>query len=477
MKNRICKFLALFISTFSFAQCNFYEVSINTTTGTWAEEMSWLLLNNSNEVLGAFQGIEDFNNTQYTDLFCLEQGCYQIKAIDAYADGWNGGEIEIVSQGAFGEIQTYNYALTGDDVSLGYFFLDLSASQNCEFTIQGCMNSIAENYNEFANQDDGTCIVLQQFYATGYSSPRDYFFYKPSTAQSQAPLVFVAHGYSGSALEIMNYSGFIDLANEFGFALCFPQGIKDDSNNAFWNVGYNFHEDETVNDVVFFTELAQYLQSTFGLAESKTFCTGMSNGADLSYLLAFEASETFSAIGSVAGTMFNGIINNCSPSSAVSILEIHGTEDEVTLYNGDLTDSFWGPYPGQEEVLDFWVENNECSLLESAYFPNLNTSDGSEVYVEKYNSTSAAIWFYKIEGGGHDWPGSSGNMDIDASREIWMFFEQSLQENTAVQEVLKSAKLPVKTIDFLGREAKGNGMVIDLFEDGSSQKRFVQDSF
>ncbi len=25
-------------------------------------------------------------------------------------------------------------------------------------------------------------------------------------------------------------------------------------------------------------------------------------------------------------------------------------------------------------------------------------------------------------GGGHDWPGRSGNMDIDATREIWDFF-------------------------------------------------------
>lgn len=24
--------------------------------------------------------------------------------------------------------------------------------------------------------------------------------------------------------------------------------------------------------------------------------------------------------------------------------------------------------------------------------------------------------------GGHDWPGSSGNMDIDTSEEIWKFF-------------------------------------------------------
>ena len=29
-----------------------------------------------------------------------------------------------------------------------------------------------------------------------------------------------------------------------------------------------------------------------------------------------------------------------------------------------------------------------------------------------------------IVGGGHDWPGASGNMDIDASEEVWAFFSQ-----------------------------------------------------
>ena len=52
-----------------------------------------------------------------------------------------------------------------------------------------------------------------------------------------------------------------DIADEYGFAVCYPRGTVDDSGNRFWNVGYDFHPNETVDDVDFLKELAIYLQS------------------------------------------------------------------------------------------------------------------------------------------------------------------------------------------------------------------------
>ena len=34
------------------------------------------------------------------------------------------------------------------------------------------------------------------------------------------------------------------------------------------------------------------------------------------------------------------------------------------------------------------------------------------------------VWLYEVVNGGHDWPGSWGNMDIESSVEIWEFFSQ-----------------------------------------------------
>ena len=471
--------LVLFIFTqHTHAQCgDLNQFTITTSTGNWAEEMSWVLYDNNNTVIDEFQGIGGFNYTEYTEELCLEYGCYIIEALDSWGDGWNGGEIIIsIQNNNTGETSSMEYSLNSN--SIGYYEIDFLATEDCIFNIFGCMDPSAVNYNEFATEDDGTCIITQEFYVTGHPEMREYLFYKPENAAAQAPLVFVAHGYSGSADDIMNFTGFIDLADEHGFAVCYPQGTKDSDNNAFWNVGYAFTANETVDDVKFFTELATHLQTTYDLSPEKTFCTGNSNGGEMCYLLACEASETFSAFGSVSGTMFGGLMNNCSSTNHVSILEIHGTEDNVTYYDGDLNDTFWGPYPGQEEVINFWVENNNCTLNESFYFPNTNTNDGSQVYVERYysNSTNSAIWLYKVEGGGHDWPGSWGNMDINASEEIWNFFQLSMNQSlNVIEPVNKEMPKVLYSIDVLGRNITKNaaGVIIDVFDDGSTQKRIV----
>ena len=65
--------------------------------------------------------------------------------------------------------------------------------------------------------------------------------------------------------------------------------------------------------------------------------------------------------------------------------------------------------------------NNENIIL-----PNTNISDGSYIIHHRYFDCidNAEVWLYEVVSGGHDWPGSSGNMDINASEEIWNFFSQ-----------------------------------------------------
>ena len=154
---------------------------------------------------------------------------------------------------------------------------------------------------------------------------REYIYYYPSSAEPECPLVFVCHGYTGTAQGIMDYSGFNQLADEFGFAVCYPQGTIDSYNNTFFNVGYDFQINETVDDVAYLQNLSSYFQSQNSIDPSKVFCTGMSNGGDLCYLLACEAPETFRAVAPISGMIMQDIMDECNPESEVSILEIHGT--------------------------------------------------------------------------------------------------------------------------------------------------------
>ena len=110
--------------------------------------------------------------------------------------------------------------------------------------------------------------------------------------------------------------------------------------------------------------------------------------------------------------MFGVSWDSCDPTP-MPVLEIHGTNDNVTLWGGDYNDTYWGPYPGTEEVIDFWVEENDCINNEDIVLQGMNTI--KHRYFDC--NDNAEVWLYEVVGGGHDWPGYS-------SQEIWNFFSQ-----------------------------------------------------
>lgn len=61
---------------------------------------------------------------------------------------------------------------------------------------------------------------LQTF--TINNETRQYYLYIPDLLVSGVPLIFVLHGYSGSAVSIMNNSNMNLIAEENGFVVCYP---------------------------------------------------------------------------------------------------------------------------------------------------------------------------------------------------------------------------------------------------------------
>ncbi|MDB9993269.1 T9SS type A sorting domain-containing protein [Flavobacteriaceae bacterium] len=261
---------------------------------------------------------------------------------------------------------------------------------------------------------------------------RQYIYYEPTELNEQLPLVFVMHGFTGDANDIKNYSKMNDFADQYGFAVCYPRGTVDSGGNRFWNVGYAFHQNETVNDVGFLTELAVYLQDTHALNPDYTFATGMSNGGEMCYMLACQAYDTFKAVAPVAGMILQVILDECDESPAIPIFEIHGSQDNVTPLSGDPDNNDgWGAYPSIQSTINYFAEKNECTTVVNGLVPNIDTSDNSFIESEKHLNgiNENEVWYYKVVGGGHDWPGAWGNMDIEAGQEAWLFFQNYIDAN------------------------------------------------
>jgi polyhydroxybutyrate depolymerase len=180
------------------------------------------------------------------------------------------------------------------------------------------------------------------------------------------------------------------------------------------------------------------LHNEYGYDANNTFAAGMSNGAEMSYKLACETDGFFNAIAPVAGTMFSVSWTSCNPNS-MPVLEIHGTNDDVTLWGGDDNDTYWGPYPGVEEVINFWVEENDCINNEDIILQGMNTI--KHRYFDCIDD--AEVWLYEVQNGGHDWPGYS-------SEEIWNFFSEYIvvslgdingDSNVNVQDIILAIDL------------------------------------
>ena len=273
---------------------------------------------------------------------------------------------------------------------------------------------------------------------------REYIIHVPENLNQDSPIVFVIHGYTGSAEGIAAYTGMNSIAEREGFIAVYPQGTIDSNGNTFFNVGYEFNDDSPINDVSFIRELVRSISQEFNLKRKKAFATGMSNGGDMSYLLACTSSDLFKAVAPVAGVLMKGLKDSCELSSPVPIFEIHGTADKISLFEGDLNnEGGWGAYYDLPSTIDFFAERYQLTNKSVKQMTSKESGADYDIFFERHwsDDLEEEVWMYRIEDGRHVWPGiklnwwnnplawfyfGSGNEDINASEEVWAFFKKYL---------------------------------------------------
>ena len=273
---------------------------------------------------------------------------------------------------------------------------------------------------------------------------REYLVHVPENLNNDSPIVFVIHGYTGSAEGIAAYSGMNSIADREGFIAVYPQGTIDSYGNAFFNVGYEFNDDSPINDVSFIRELVKSISQEFNLKRKRAFATGMSNGGDMSYLLACTSSDLFKAVAPVAGVLMKGLKDSCKFNSPVPIFEIHGTADKISLFEGDLNnEEGWGAYYDLPSTIDFFAERYQLANKSIKQITSKESGADYDIFFERHwsDDLEEEVWMYRIENGRHVWPGikfnwwnnplaryyfGSGNEDINASEEVWAFFKKYL---------------------------------------------------
>lgn len=238
------------------------------------------------------------------------------------------------------------------------------------------------------------------------------------------PLIINMHGLGSNAGQQEFYSYFNLVADTSKFLVVYPNGLLNPQGTTHWNSGFG----TGVDDVGFISALIDHMHSTYNIDLSRVYSTGMSNGGYMSYTLACELSDRIAAIASITGAMVVTQEQNCSPSYVPPILQMHGTTDPTVAYDGN---AYQKSIP---DLIDYWREKHGCSD-ENEYiaYPDIDPDDNTTVESFSYTDCTSGgeVKFYKVEGGGHTWPGSIfiaglGNVtgDIDGSNEIWEFFQK-----------------------------------------------------
>ena len=250
---------------------------------------------------------------------------------------------------------------------------------------------------------------------------RDYIVHIPSSYDNKVPipLVLCFHGYGGTASGI-SYTNFNDVSDTANFIVVYPQGtlLKRKSH---WNIG-GWTLDSKIDDVGFISSLLDSLSERYNINQSRIYSTGMSNGGYMSFLLACQLSDRIAAIASVTGSMTPQTYNLCNPQRPIPVLQIHGTNDQKVPYKGNRKWSL-----SINKVLEYWINHNNCDITPvEMSFPDINNSNESNVHrLSWLNGDNSVITDHIIvNGGGHDWFGVWGNMDINSTAEIWKFFSQ-----------------------------------------------------
>ncbi len=248
----------------------------------------------------------------------------------------------------------------------------------------------------------------------------------PSLNSSDSvPLLLALHQFSDTAKGMEKLTRFNELADKEKFIVAYPQGK--------WRV---WKTDPLPNEDTRFLEvLIDELLSRYPIDPKRIFATGASAGGMM--IQAFACySDRFAGIAPVMGSMTRGYAEVRNPKKPIPVLIMHGTADPVVPYDGGETNAGPGRRPvflSAEENAEWWASKNGCNSEPSIRkLPDSNPKDSFSVEVIEYDCNSSVL-LYKINGGGHTWPGTKNFYpkfivgptapEPDASQVIWEFFK------------------------------------------------------
>ena len=260
----------------------------------------------------------------------------------------------------------------------------------------------------------------------------------PPDLQGKRPLVVALHGGGSNGRTMESHSGLSELADRKGFLVAYPDGSGRLGSFLTWNAGWccGHARDKGVDDVAFLDRLLDALIASGRVDPDRVYMTGMSNGAMMAYRYAAAHPGRLAALGAVAGT---ADFDPPAPAGPLPVVHLHGTKDENVPFEGGRGSRTIGTSQDHrpvQQTLDAWIHADGAGNPRSTALP-AKVQDGTAVTRTAWSTgqDSLAVVLYRIEGGGHAWPGrkkspflpgrATANLDADST--LWDFFARHVR--------------------------------------------------
>ena len=252
---------------------------------------------------------------------------------------------------------------------------------------------------------------------------RSYELYTPPSLDKRSgknkPLLLVLHGNPSNGWETRMYSGMNKAARKGDFIVVYP-----DARTGKWPFTDQSAIDEEVG---YISALLDHICELYPVDTSRIYTSGISGGGIFSFLLADRLPNKFAAIAVVAGNLPKSI-ELPHEMQPVPLVLFHGTDD--FLYEGR-EDLF-----SVDSTLAIFTAINSCNVSPAITHLEDKKNDNTTVELVEYEC-GTPVKFYRINNGGHHWPGGNFNADrftklelgefcrdIDASELIWEFLSE-----------------------------------------------------
>lgn len=275
---------------------------------------------------------------------------------------------------------------------------------------------------------------------TSASISRSFILHAPGAAVAQnLPVMIVMHGDGGSGANIKGYAGFDAVADSQNFMAIYPNAISSSWNRYVDNVpgDAGLNNPNAPDDVLFISDLIDYLCTTYGINKNKVYACGHSAGGFMAYNLALTLPTKIAAFAPVAGGLWgdNAYITQKLGAGFVKvpIYHVHGDADGTV----DYPDPDFAPVDWEEWPLSGF-SYPDCS--KKTYLPADVTTIVSGVQKIQFcpnSATTKEVSLIRIIGGGHGWPAVSG---YNCAQEIYNFCKSYSLNLTGSCVTVSSAK-------------------------------------